>query len=114
MSEEVLPPDKIEYEDSSTSVPGTSHTELLNSDVPIQLHVCCKTHHELQKKLDQTIEHVYYYRTKSKKEESRVDAIEKECRERISDVRDFWKIKIYNEGSRPGKILKAAMQNKTC
>lgn len=34
----------------------------------------------------------------------------KECQERIAEVSKFWKVKIYMEGTRPGILLKRAMQ----
>lgn len=87
------------------------HAESQNSDIPDRNdHESCSACHQLQAKLDRTIGHMYYYREKLKKEETRVDAMEDECKKRISSVRSFWKREIYLEGSRPGKLLKMAMQ----
>ena len=36
--------------------------------------------------------------------------IEEDCRSRIKQARSFWIDKIYKESTRPGKILKMAMQ----
>ena len=52
----------------------------------------------------------YYYR-QAKKEAKRADRAEEACNKRIRDVGHFWQDLIYREGSRPGKILKCAMQN---
>lgn len=69
---------------------------------------------ELQKKLEATTRHMNYYRNKLKselkKQELVVDALEGACVKRIHSVRNFWKDKIYREGSRSGIILKRALQ----
>lgn len=63
-------------------------------------------------KLKLASEHIDYYRSKLKREDERVDkrveaireVMEEACVKRIHSVRHFWKDKIYNEGTRPGKI----------
>ena len=43
--------------------------------------------------------------------EEKVEEVKKDYEERISEVSKWWKNKIYMEGSRPGILLKRAMQN---
>ena len=43
--------------------------------------------------------------------QEKILAIKKECRRNVSAVRQFWRDKIYNEGTRGGRILKLSMQN---
>lgn len=40
------------------------------------------------------------------------EVMSRECDRRVKEVRKFWREKIYNENSRSGKILKAALQKK--
>ena len=56
---------------------------------------------KLHKKLKQTTIH---YQKQLKKQEE-------ECKRKIKSIRSFWKDKIYNEGTRGGRILKLAMKS---
>lgn len=54
---------------------------------------------------------IEYYCAKIEQQEKVIDVMEEACVRRIRCVRHFWRDQIYMEGSRPGKILKMAMQN---
>ncbi len=66
---------------------------------------------KLEKELQYAMFDVRDYRRRLRHEEKRGDKLIKECNERIAGIRYFWKPKIYNEGTRGGKILKKAMQS---
>lgn len=89
--------------------------------------ISTENYEKLQARLDKTTECMHHYqvlartegaRAKSMekkwdREKARADTMEEECGRRIDQVRTFWRDKIYFEGSRPGKILKAAMQRRS-
>ncbi len=52
----------------------------------------------------------YDHRRKISEEEKRADNIQRDCMQQIARVREFWKEKIYFEGTRAGKMLKVAME----
>lgn len=66
----------------------------------------------LEAELEQTACLMRHYCAKWKREERKVEEMNAECKRRISLVCDFWKDKIYREGSRSGMILKRAMQGR--
>lgn len=60
--------------------------------------------------------HSLYYEKKLTIKEEELNNVEAECEaeclKRIRQVRSFWVDKIYREGTRPGKMLKMAMQQR--
>ena len=71
------------------------------------------SHRKLCKELEHTAKEADFYRKQLKKQEKTMINLEKECERKIHSIRNFWKHKIYEEGSRGGKILKMAMQDRT-
>lgn len=73
---------------------------------------------ELKKRLERYSQYYKYklevsetkYRNKLRICERKLSNTEQECNKRIRQVRSFWIDQIYKEGSRPGKLLKKAMQ----
>ena len=66
---------------------------------------------QLEKELQYSFQDIRYYRRRLKEEKRKGDQMFKECVLKIARVRSFWKDKIYNEGTRGGKIVKTAMQS---
>jgi hypothetical protein len=100
--------------DADISVPLTYDSEqglpsLKSSQPSKETPAKCECR-RLRAKLEKRTGQLEYANRKLEAEEARVDA---ECKERIRKVREFWIHKIYNESSRPGKILKRAMQKRT-
>ena len=93
----------------SASEPSTVGKEPLleNKDTEEVTPVECCECKRLKRKLERSTGQVEYCNKLLEAEEARADA---ECKKRIKQVREFWIYKIYNQGSRPGKILKRAMQ----
>lgn len=54
---------------------------------------------KLEQKLEKAIEAVYDYHKKWKEEELRGEQMREEFRERLTFVREFWRDRIYREGS---------------
>lgn len=55
---------------------------------------------------------LHYYREKVDELQLKIDDVERDCGRKIREVRKFWKDQVYNGLSRPGQILKAALQYK--
>ena len=70
--------------------------------------VSSEDHAQLKKMLEKRTRQVYYYRNKLEEE---VEILSEECERKIKSIREFWKGKIYYEGTRSGKILKKSMQS---
>ena len=79
--------------------------ELLKGELEEAKNKCSK----LQERLDR---HSRYYKSKMEVTEWKLNNAEEECAKRIRQVRSFWVAQIYKESSRPGKILKMAMQRR--
>ena len=62
--------------------------------------------------LADTTKEVAFYCKQLKKQEKTMNNLEKECNRKIHSIRNIWKHKIYEEGTRGGKILEMAMQDK--
>ena len=65
----------------------------------------------LEKKLEKRTRLVLYYCEKAKQHKNALKVMDRCCKQRICNVQDFWKNKIYRECTRSGKTLKKAMQN---
>lgn len=66
-------------------------------------------------KLDFEVERLHqlvdHYQTEWRKEQKKSADTRQQCKDTVTQVRRFWRDQIYKEGSRPGIILKKAMQN---
>ena len=65
---------------------------------------------KLYARLEETTKRMRHYQYQLQKQKLVVETMEEECTRQIHSVRNFWKDKIYMEGSRSGIILKRAMQ----
>lgn len=65
----------------------------------------------LCEKLKRAVKEANSYHEQLEKQEKTMNSVEKECERKILNSK-FWKHKIYEEGTRGGKILKKALQNR--
>ena len=87
--------------------PGTSTMEKLMETKTVP----CSKFKKVQAQLEIANGLVDHYKYRLDMEEEKVEEVKKDYEERISEVSKWWKNKIYMEGSRPGILLKRAMQN---
>lgn len=89
--------------DNSSTQTAVAVEQTLNEELKKANNKCL----ELRERLER---HTRYYKSKLEVSERKLNNAEEECNKRIHQVRSFWICKIYKEGSRPGKILKMALQ----
>lgn len=65
---------------------------------------------KLEEELETVKGLVDYYQVQRNIERMKADDLNKDCQARIAKVSQFWKKKIYEEGTRAGILLKRAMQ----
>jgi predicted RNase H-like nuclease (RuvC/YqgF family) len=80
-----------------------------NLELKEELEEVKKKNLKLQERFER---HSRYYKNKLEVTEWKLNNAEEQCAMRIKQVRSFWIDKIYKESSRPGKILKMAMQQR--
>ena len=68
---------------------------------------------EYKLKLKEAVKYARQCESEVKALKEDLHRLDGDCRKKIRNVRYFWKDKIYGEGARSGKILKAAMQGST-
>ena len=73
-------------------------------------HSCMHQCSPLQDKLHDVTERMQLYYKKVQEQETRIEDLQANTQTRVNSVRNFWKNKIYLEGSRFGKIVKMSMQ----
>lgn len=104
-------PDNSDIELSASRSLASSSLSSLDKYQVQEEKVSSTMHADLQFQLEQANRELYFYEQKLKQNEMEMQIREAECKRKVRSIRNFWRDKIYLEGTRGGRILKNSLQN---